>query len=95
MQSGAAGRAAVLRGITDREVESFAAMASLERRNLRLIAANRNFRRNYIVVRNLVNNPKTPLDISLRLLPTIKVTDLKTLTLNKTYPKHCATPPSG
>jgi hypothetical protein len=73
--------------ITDREVESFAAMASLSDEILRLIATHRNFRRNYIIVRNLVNNPKTPLDVSLHLLPTIKVTDLKTLTLNRNIPE--------
>jgi hypothetical protein len=73
--------------ITDREVESFAAMASLSDEILRLIATHRNFRRNYIVVRNLINNPKTPLDVSLHLLPTIKVTDLKTLTMNRNVPE--------
>jgi hypothetical protein len=72
--------------ITEREVEGFAAMASLSDEVLRLIAMNRNFIRNYTVLRNLVNNPKTPLDISLHLLPSMIVTDLKTLTLNKNIP---------
>jgi hypothetical protein len=73
--------------ITDREVESFAAMASLSDEILRLIATHRNFRRNYTVVRNLVNNPKTPLDISLHLLKQIKITDLKALTMNRNIPE--------
>jgi len=73
--------------ITDREVETFAAMASLSDEILRLIATHRNFRRNYTVVRNLVNNPKTPLDVSLHLLKQIKITDLKTLTMNRNIPE--------
>lgn len=72
--------------ITDREVEGFAGMASLSDDVLRLIAMNRNFRRNYAVIRNLVSNPKTPIDVSLHLLPNIIATDLKTLTLNKNIP---------
>jgi hypothetical protein len=61
-------------------------MASLSDDVLRLIAMNRNFIRNYTVIRNLVSNPKTPLDVSLHLLPNITSTDLKTLTLNKNIP---------
>jgi hypothetical protein len=72
--------------ITDREVETFASMAILSDEILRLIATHRNFRRNYTVVKNLVNNPKTPLDISLGLLKQLKVNDLKTLTLNRNIP---------
>ena len=72
--------------ISDREVEAFAAMANLSEEVLRLIGVNRAFRKNYTVVRNLVNNPKTPLDISLHLLPTINAQDLKMLTSNKNIP---------
>jgi hypothetical protein len=73
--------------ITDREVESFASMASLSDEVLRLISASRNFRRNYTVVRNLINNPKTPVDVSLHLLPAITPMDLKALALNKNVPE--------
>ena len=54
--------------LTDQEVEAFAAMANLTDEILRLIAGNRNFRKNYVVVRNLINNPKTPLDVTLHML---------------------------
>jgi len=47
--------------LTDQEVEAFAAMSSLTDEILRLIAGNRNFRKNYTVVRNLINNPRRPL----------------------------------
>lgn len=73
--------------LTDQEVEAFAAMANLTDEVLRLIAGNRSFRKNYVVVRNLLNNAKTPLDVSLRLLPMINAADLKRLTLNKNIPE--------
>ncbi len=66
--------------------ESFAAMTSLNDETLRLIASNRKFRKNYAVTRALINNPKTPLEISLHLLPAITPQDLKLLTTNKNVP---------
>jgi hypothetical protein len=69
--------------LTDREVETFAAMASLSDEVLRMIAMNRKFQRNYAVVRNLMNNPKTPLDLTLHMLPSITAPDLKKLATNK------------
>jgi hypothetical protein len=77
--------------LTDQEVEAFASMSSLTDEILRLIANNRNFRKNYTVVRNLVNNPKTPLDISLHMLPILNVIDLKRLTTNKNVPETLRT----
>lgn len=73
--------------LTDQEVESFASMANLTDEILRLIAGNRNFRKNYIVVRNLINNPKTPLDVTLHMLPVLTAVDLKKLTMNKNVPE--------
>jgi len=69
--------------LTDREVESFAAMASLTEEVLRGIATNKKFRRNYTIVRNLVTNPKTPLDITLHMLSNVNAQDLKALSTNK------------
>ncbi|HZC65556.1 MAG TPA: hypothetical protein VE545_03210, partial [Candidatus Dormibacteraeota bacterium] len=77
--------------ITDQEIEAFAAMSSLTDEILRLIANNRKFRKNYTVVRNLVNNPKTPLDVSLHLLPVINPVDLKRLLTNKNVPETLRT----
>src|ERR1700730_14561761 len=72
--------------LTGCEVEGFAAMTSLSDETLRLIASNRKFRKNYTVTRALINNPKTPLEISLHLLPSITPQDLKLLTTNKNIP---------
>jgi hypothetical protein len=77
--------------LTDQEVEAFASMANLTDEILRLIAANRTFRKNYVVVRNLINNPKLPLDVSLHLLPMINGIDLKKLTMNKNVPETLRT----
>jgi hypothetical protein len=77
--------------LTDQEVEAFASMSSLTDEILRLIAGNRAFRKNYIVVRNLLNNPKTPLDVSLHMLPMLNAVDLKRLTTNKNVPETLRT----
>jgi hypothetical protein len=72
--------------LTEREVETFASMTSLTEEILRIMAHKRNFRKNYKIVRNLVNNSKTPIDVSLNLLPMIQLIDLKVLTMNKNIP---------
>jgi hypothetical protein len=77
--------------LTDQEVEAFAAMSSLTDEILRLIAGNRNFRKNYTVVRNLINNPKAPLDVTMHMLPMLNAVDLKRLTSNKNVPETLRT----
>ena len=77
--------------LSEREVESFATMTILSEETLRLIATNRKFRKNYTITRSLINNPKTPLDVSLHALPTIQPQDLKLLTTNKNIPETLRT----
>jgi hypothetical protein len=77
--------------LTDQEVEAYASMTNLTDEILRLIATNRNFRKNYAVVRNLMNNPKTPLDVTLHMLPILNAIDLKKLTTNKNVPETLRT----
>jgi hypothetical protein len=72
--------------LSDSEVEFFSAMSSLNDEILRLISRNRKFLANYVVLRNLVTNPKTPLDVSLHLLPNVIPQDLKGLVSNKNVP---------
>jgi hypothetical protein len=72
--------------LTDREVESFAGMASLGEEALRMIAGNRKYRKNYTIVRTLMFNPKTPLEVTLHMLPNITAQDLKMLVTNKNIP---------
>lgn len=73
--------------LTDTEVESFAAMANLSTEVLRTISMNRVFMKSYPVAKNLVMNPKTPLDVSLHLFPRLNATDLVKLTTNKNVPE--------
>jgi hypothetical protein len=77
--------------LTDQEVESFAAMSSLTDEILRLIAGNRAFRKNYTIIRNLMNNSKTPLDVTLHMLPSLNAVDLKKLSNNKNVPETLRT----
>lgn len=69
--------------ITDGEVEKFASQKNVLEAVLRQIPMKRRFMKNYNVVRNLVANPRTPLDISLGLMKNILVTDLRNLSSNK------------
>jgi hypothetical protein len=73
--------------LTDSEVEGFACMTNLSAEILRMISMNRLFMKNYAIVKNLVNNPKTPLDTSLHLFPRLTATDLVKLTTNKNVPE--------
>ncbi len=77
--------------ITEQEVESIASMTAISDEILRLVAANRNFAKNYSIVKRLINNPKTPLDVSLHILPRITAVDLKHLCTNKNIPETLRT----
>jgi hypothetical protein len=72
--------------LTDAEAESFAASKNLQENVFREIARQRRFLKLYPVVRNLANNPRCPLDISLALVKTLHVYDLKSLRHNKNVP---------
>ncbi|HYL93698.1 MAG TPA: hypothetical protein VEW69_11155, partial [Alphaproteobacteria bacterium] len=69
--------------LTDPEVEGFAAAKNLHENVLREIARSRRFMKNYSVVRNLVNNPRCPLDIGLTQVKNLLAGDLKDLRKNK------------
>lgn len=69
--------------LSEQEVEGFANMASLTDETLRLIAGNRKYRKNYTILRALMFNPKSPLEVTLHLLPHVKPNDVKFLAANK------------
>ncbi len=73
--------------ISDQEVETIAAMKNVQENVLRTLARNRKFIKSYSVVRNLVNNPRCPLDISLALMKNLLTPDLKVLSMNKNVPE--------
>ena len=69
--------------LTDQEAEMFASLKNVQESVLRGIAGKRKYMRNYIVQRNLVNNPRAPLDITLPLLKGLMINDLRTMSSNK------------
>jgi hypothetical protein len=69
--------------LSDGEVEKFASQKNVLEAVLRQIPLKRRFMKNYIVVRNLVANPRTPLDQSLGLMKNLLTQDLKNLSANK------------
>jgi hypothetical protein len=69
--------------ISDGEVEKFALQKNVLEAVLRQIPLKRRFMKNYIVVRNLVSNPRTPLDLGLGLMKHLQIQDLKNISANK------------
>jgi hypothetical protein len=69
--------------LSDGEVEKFASQKNVLEAVLRQIPLKRRFVKNYIVVRNLVANPRTPLDLGLGLMKNLLTQDLKNLSANK------------
>jgi len=69
--------------LSDGEVEKFASQKNVLEAVLRQIPLKRRFMKNYIVVRNMVANPRTPLDLGLGLMKNVLIGDLKNLSANK------------
>src|ERR1700730_1590624 len=69
--------------VSDGEVEKFALQKNVLEAVLRAIPLKRRFAKNYNITRNLVQNPRTPLDLSLGLMKNLLVHDLKNLSGNK------------
>ncbi len=69
--------------ISDGEVERFASQKNVLEAVLRGIPMKRRFAKNYNIIRNLVFNPRTPLDLSLGLMKNMMIGDLRALSGNK------------
>jgi hypothetical protein len=69
--------------LTDGEVEKFANQKNVLEAVLRAMTLKRRFMKQYAVVRNLCNNPRTPIDVALGLIKHLMVMDLKNLAGNK------------
>lgn len=65
--------------ITEQEVEKIAGMRTVPDEVLRTIGINRTWARNYLIVHNLVRNPRTPLPTAMNILPRIQAKDLKAI----------------
>jgi len=69
--------------ITDGEVEKFATQKNVLESVLRTIPLKRRFAKQYPILRNLIANPRTPIDVSLALMKHMLINDLKNLSANK------------
>jgi len=69
--------------VSDGEVEKFAGQKNVLEAVLRGIPMKRRFAKNYSIIRALVFNPRTPLDLALGLMKNILVGDLRNLSNNK------------
>jgi hypothetical protein len=73
--------------VSEAEVEAFALQRNVLDAVLRTIPMKRRFQKKYNILRNLVFNPRTPIDASLGLMKGLMAKDLKTLTENKDVPE--------
>jgi hypothetical protein len=73
--------------ITDKEVESIAAMRTVAEDVLRTIALNRAWARSYPIIHNLARNPRTPLPTAIQILSRLHTRDLQSLSQNRNVPE--------
>ena len=66
--------------------ENPARMATVTEDVLRVIATSRVWTKNYAIVAGLSKNPKTPVTVSLRLLPRLNDRDLAMLSIDRNVP---------
>jgi len=73
--------------LTESEVEAFVRMGNVSEEVLRTIGATRAWTQAYPVCIGLIRNPKTPLAISLSLLPRLNARDMKGLITDRNIPE--------
>jgi hypothetical protein len=73
--------------LTEPEIESFAGMKSIGTEVLRAIGSNKDWTKRYGVVSSLVRNPRTPLSISLTMVPRLNPRDLKSIAVDRNVPE--------
>ena len=73
--------------LTEQEVEMIALSKNVSEEILRIIGNNRNWLKNYMIVSALVNNPKTPVGLSLGFLKNLKPKELGITAKNKNIPE--------
>ncbi|RPJ80902.1 MAG: hypothetical protein EHM13_11315 [Acidobacteria bacterium] len=80
---------AVLRSprLTDDEVETFARMANVSEDVLRIIGGTRTWTRKHPIALALARNPKTPLAVSLPLIPLLQEREVKQITTDRNLPE--------
>lgn len=74
--------------LTETEVETFARMGNVSEEVLRIIGTNRAWVKNYGVMHALAKNPKTPLSISIHLVPHLNIKDVKRMAMDRNLPEQ-------
>lgn len=69
--------------ITEQEIEKIAAMRTVPEDVLRVIAINRSWARNYMIIHNLARNPRTPIANVFSILTRMQLRDLAALSKNR------------
>jgi hypothetical protein len=72
--------------LTEAEIESFSAMKNVSGDILRQIGNNKDWSKRYVVISNLVRNPRTPLGISLGFVPRLNPRDMKSIAVDRNVP---------
>ncbi|MBP7868185.1 MAG: hypothetical protein KA419_19825 [Acidobacteria bacterium] len=72
--------------ITETEIELFSQLRNVNEEVLRMIGNNREWTKNIKIAKNLVKNPRAPVNISMGLLPRLTTLDLKMLEKDKSVP---------
>ncbi len=74
-----------------REIEEFAKNPNLSEQVLRAIGNNTNWMKSYAAKWHLVGNPKTPVDVSMRWIKFLNITEIKKLAKSKNVPQVIVT----
>ena len=72
--------------ITETEVEIIAKMTAVSEEVLRIIGRTRAWMKNYTITAGLAKNPKTPIPLSMNLLPRLTDKDLKMISSDRNVP---------
>ena len=77
--------------ITEGEIAKVALSRTAPQEVLQYIYNNRQLMKNYQIKLNLINNPKTPVGVSMRFLSTLRMAEVKAVSKNKNVPQGLAT----
>ena len=77
--------------ITDGEIAKVALSRTAPQEVLQYIYNNRQLMKNYQIKLNLINNPKTPVGVSMRFLSSLRMAEVKAVAKNKNVPQGLAT----
>ncbi|HYY52658.1 MAG TPA: hypothetical protein VE755_07290 [Myxococcales bacterium] len=77
--------------ITEGEIAKVALSRTAPQEVLQYIYNNRQLMKNYQIKLNLINNPKTPVGVSMRFLSTLRMAEVKAVAKNKNVPQGLAT----